>query len=315
MDNTSTDSHVLQDHSATGRVRPWREHKESAQILHHAYANIDPSKSKRLAECASRLVFKRAENGGLKLTEASFCRVRLCPMCTWRRSLKISAQMHQIMGAIKQDQELAYILVTLTQQSVEPAALKGEISNVLHAFSKLTRRRPFLSAVKGYYRAMEVTHNLRKNTYHPHIHAVFAVNKSYFASRNYVSQAEWARLWRECLRLDYQPIVDVRKVKGDTADAVAEVAKYAVKPSDYIIPDDWDLTIETIKLLDDALDRRRFVSFGGVFGEYHRRLHLDDIEDGDLTDIGHDDDQLEPIKKDEGIAFIWWSGYRQYLRA
>ena len=32
----------------------------------------------------------------------------------------------------------------------------------------------------GYIRAMEVTYNQEKDTYHPHIHCIFAVKAQYF---------------------------------------------------------------------------------------------------------------------------------------
>jgi plasmid rolling circle replication initiator protein Rep len=120
-------------------------------------------------------------------------------------------------------------------------------------------------------------------------------------------------MWRDAMRLDYDPTVDVRIVKGNTAAAVAEVAKYAVKSKDYIIPDDWDLTQETVTLLDEVLSHRRFIGFGGIFKEVHRKLKLGEPEDdGDLVHIGGEAPS-EPSK--DTVTFIWYSGYRQYIKA
>ena len=66
-------------------------------------------------------------------------------------------------------------------------------------------------------------------------------------------------------------IVDVRKIKGDTAKAVAEATKYAAKSKDYIVLDDWDLTVETVRGLDKALHKRRLVGFGGLLAEARRK--------------------------------------------
>ena len=54
------------------------------------------------------------------------------------------------------------------------------------------------------------------------------VRPSYFDS-GYIKQKDWTALWRAALGVDYDPLVDVRNVKGGTAKAVAEVAKYPVK--------------------------------------------------------------------------------------
>lgn len=306
------ESLFLQDESASGKERPWREHKMANELLSSAYDSVKPEKAKRLRECATRLTFEQLDNGKLRLRGMFNCRVRLCPVCTWRRSLKVAAQMHAIMNAIKADKPCSYILVTFTQKNCEPEDLQNEITLILRAFNNLTKLKAYQRAIHGYYRAMEVTHNISGDTYHPHIHAVFAVNRSYFTNKNYISQDQWVALWRQCLDLDYDPNVDVRRIKGDTARAVAEVAKYSVKTSDYLIPDDWEMTLNTVRLLDIALDNRRFVGFGGIFKEYHKKLHLDDAESGDLVNVDPDD-KLE-VNKSRLVHFAWYSGYRQYVR-
>ncbi|PAP28174.1 protein rep, partial [Salmonella enterica] len=46
---------------------------------------------------------------------------------------------------------------------------------------------------------------------HPHFHTLMMVPPSMF-TRDYVKHARWVYLWRECLRVDYDPNVDVRAV-------------------------------------------------------------------------------------------------------
>lgn len=61
-------------------------------------------KARRLAECAQWAEFERLPNGqGLRLHEASFCRVRLCPMCQWRRSLKLGDQVRKVVSRANAD--------------------------------------------------------------------------------------------------------------------------------------------------------------------------------------------------------------------
>lgn len=301
---------ILQDISGTGKERPWREHKVANEYLAMAYEDVKPDKAARLRDCSTRLTFEKQDTGKLKLAGAFFCRVRLCPICTWRRSLKVAAQMNAIMDAIKADKPQAYIMLTLTQKNCQPEELDTEITRVLAAFSNLTKRKTFQKAVNGFYRAMEVTHNISGDTYHPHIHAVLAVNPSYFKSRDYLGHDAWVTLWQEVMKLDYAPTVDVRRIKGDTASAVAEVAKYAVKSGDYIIPDDWEMTVNTVRTLDAALHNRRFIAFGGVFKEFHKKLHLDDADAGDLLHV--EADEKPAYNPEKIIHFAWYSGYRQY---
>ena len=135
---------------------------------------------------------------------------------------------------------------------------------------------------------------------HPHFHLILSVNKSYFSdTKSYLSQEDWTNLWKESLKVDYTPIVDVRRIKASDDDtygkAIAETAKYTVKTNDYLIKDEEGkinkaLTDEVVDTLDTALHRKRLVSFGFVFKEVHKKLNLDDTEDGDLKNTDNDDE-------------------------
>lgn len=308
---------ILQDKSSTGRERPWKDKKIKNQLLALAYDEINKAKSSRLRECANWLEFSVDENGNKKLSNANFCRVRLCPICTWRRGLKIFAHTKAIMDEMKKDKEYSYVFLTLTVRNCKGENLQSMIDTMFTAWNRLMNRKAIKFTVKGWYRGLEITHNVNSlsdsyNTYHPHFHCVFAVNQRYFKSNEYIKQSEWTNLWQQSLQSDYEPIVDVRRVKGDTAKAVSEVAKYAVKDADYIIPDDWDLTIDTVRLLDRVLNKRRLVAYGGKFKELHNRLNLDDEVDGNLvlTDVQQEEKE-EPTQR---IYYSWNVGYNQYIQ-
>jgi plasmid rolling circle replication initiator protein Rep len=50
------------------------------------------------------------------------------------------------------------------------------------------------------------------------------------------SKAEWIKLWRDCMRLDYSPILDTRAVKegNKPMQLVPELLKYVTKKSDLV---------------------------------------------------------------------------------
>lgn len=316
MPMTTMQAEKLTDINGKGRERPWGYHKTMNEYIAMAYDTVNPDKAERLRTCATSLMFDIDLFGKKHLASAWFCRVRLCPMCTWRRSLKVGAQTRDILAAIAaSDQPLAYIFLTLTVKNCEPDKLSGEIDALMQGFNRFNRQLPFKRAVKGWYRGLEVTHNIDResesfDTFHPHFHCLLAVNPSYFTDKHYLSHAEWVRMWRQAMRLDYDPVVNVKRVKGDTAPAVAEAAKYSVKAQDIIIPDDWDMTVDTLRVVDAALDGRRLVAFGGRLKEEHKRLNLDDAEDGDLVHTSQDMGQ-DGWKR---VSFAWYSGYRQYRR-
>ncbi|MTM17309.1 replication protein, partial [Turicibacter sanguinis] len=150
--------------------------------------------------------------------------------------------------------------------------------------------------------------------YHPHFHVLIVVNKRYFKNKEYLSQEVWRELWAKAMKLDYLPQVNIKRVKGNTAEAVAEVAKYSAKDSDYVIAKDLDLSMNVVETLDYALQGRRLVSFSGIMKDLHKKLNLDDAEDGDLVHIETDrDEELEGELKLE--TYAWNVGYMNYVRA
>lgn len=299
---------VLADKSATGKTRNWALHKLHSGYISLAYEEIEPRKAERMKECANWLSFVRKEDGTMKLHDARFCRVRLCPVCQWRRSLKTFAQMSQVLDVATSD-GYQFIFLTLTMKNCSGSELSNELTHLLLSFNRLMKYKDVRSAVKGFYRGCEVTHNVNTDEYHPHIHAILAVRSGYFGGTMYLSQARWTELWQRALQVEYTPIIDVRKCKGGSK-AIAEACKYAVKPSDILNFDDWEMTVDTLRTLDSALEKRRFVGLGGCIKEIHKRLHLDDIEDGDLVHV--ESVGTEQATEEEIIFF--WNGYSQYER-
>ena len=75
------------------------ENKKKSLLLSESYKRLGlEKKSFRVSECGTFLEFKKFVDGSLKLNGANFCKVRLCPMCSWRRSLKIFSQVSEIMN-------------------------------------------------------------------------------------------------------------------------------------------------------------------------------------------------------------------------
>lgn len=312
------DKVLLDVNPDSGKRRPWKEKKMANELLAMAYDNIDSRKAERLRDCARVLQFRVYEDGHKRLQSMSSCRVRLCPICTWRRSLKVYHNTLRIVDFLNEKRGYNYIFLTLTVRNCSADELSATIDKLMQAWTTLFKRTAVITAVKGWMRSLEITHNVdinseSYNTYHPHFHALLAVNPSYFTSRDYISQAKWSDMWQQSLCVDYTPIIDVRKCYGTDAQAVSECAKYACKSDEVVIADDWDLTMETVRTLDRALDNRRLVAYGGAMREAHKLLNLQSEEDGNLVNVGAEDSA-----DDSGKYYIesywWYSGYRQYGR-
>nr|AAA26037.1 Rep protein [Bacillus subtilis subsp. natto] len=286
---------------------------------------------KKLRNCAVvRNVFRLNETRRrkLKLYQAQFCKVRLCPMCAWRRSLKIAYHNKLIVEEANRQYGCGWIFLTLTVRNVEGDGLKPMIADMMKGWNRLFAYKRVKVATLGYFRALEITKNHEEDTYHPHFHVLLPVKKSYF-THNYIKQSEWTSLWKRAMKLDYTPIVDIRRVKGrakidaeqiesDVREAmmeqkaVLEISKYPVKDTDVVrgnkVTED---NLNTVFYLDDALSRRRLIGYGGILKEIHKELNLGDAEDGDLVKIEEEDDEV--ANEAFEVMAYWHPGIKNYI--
>ncbi|EBK3044757.1 protein rep, partial [Salmonella enterica] len=266
----------------------------------------------RMASCGGLLRFgwstlKETGETRLRLRSAEFCRVRHCPICQWRRSLMWQARFYQALPRIVADSPGSrWMFLTLTIRNCAIGELGAVLTDMNAAFKRMEKRKAFRS-VQGWIRTTEVTRG-NDGSAHPHFHTLMMVPPSMLSGRDYVKQAEWVALWRDVLRVDYDPNVDVRAVKprrpkdGEalacvTAElvrgAVAETLKYSTKPADMVADPEWflELTRQTHK--------RRFVATGGKLKNV---LKLDQETDADMV-VG--DDIADGDDDGTRIAFEW----------
>ena len=315
---------LLEDVSATGRKRPWKEHKMGSMQLADLFRvaekkygqSLSGSRLRDLEECADALWFLQDAEGKRRLKSANFCRVRVCPMCNWRRSLKLFSQVSAVTDAILAEKKARFIFVTLTVENVRGEVLRDTIDRLNKAFTYITAKsRTFAPARKlkenllGYMKAEEITYNADRDDFHPHIHAILEVRPTYFKN-GYIKQKDWTALWRAALGVDYDPLVDVRNIKGGTAKAVAEVAKYPVKMDAILKIADKEKAAKALTQLYAAIFKRRLVTFGGDFREYRRRLQLDDVENGDLTHVETEEKTFNAVAQ---VLFKWRANVGAYI--
>lgn len=102
INNYNPNLGILQD-TKNGKDNNWKERKESTLDLAASYKRIGSNKYYRVLDCSTFLEFRLTTVNDLKLTNANFCKVRLCPMCSWRRSLKIFGQVSKVMDYVEEN--------------------------------------------------------------------------------------------------------------------------------------------------------------------------------------------------------------------
>lgn len=305
---------VLDDKKPDGRSNDWEGKKNQSLKISNSLrkCNLD-KRAARMFFCSNFLEFKQFDDGSpLKLHRANFCKDRLCPMCTWRRSLKQFGQTSKLMNYIQTKGEYDYIFLTLTIKNIEGMELSKSIKELTSGYSRLQRRKEFKNAILGSIRHLEVSFNNNPysksfKSFHPHLHCILMVRKSYFTSRDYIKQNKWLSMWQECVRVDYVPTLDVRKVNGNQNKAVCELSKYPVKMKS-IIETTEDLTDYAVSFLAIHMISVRLVEYYGLFRKYRKELKLEDIENGDLVNTESEDDDLRNELKYVIIKYQWKCG-------
>lgn len=324
--------------SVSARDSVWDSHRVDTLIIQKMYTIESEFEryGERLDNCSGWLKFGYNEVNGLVLKQAFFCRVRYCAMCQWRKSLLWKALMYKTYDEVMQKHPThRFIFLTLTIKNPLIGDLRETLQYMNKSWQRFIKRKEFMTPVDGWIRTTEVTrpkHPEDKdkeykrvcpttgNTHaHPHFHIILMVKPSYFG-KSYIKHELWQEIWRDCLRVDYLPQVDVRtiksKKKGCADDdyegmksAIAETLKYAVKPSEIMHQNEDPKSREWFYELTRQTHKLRFVATGGVL---KNALKPDnDITNDDLIDTGNDDEATET--DDRRLNFTFYGSVGKYL--
>lgn len=308
---------ILIDIADSGKKIPWEKYKAGSKDLVELFklareqdrTIISDSRLQSLDECASFLLFDRDIEKKHRLRRANFCRLRLCPMCSWRKSLKLFGQVSEIATELlRQQPSVRFLFVTLTVPNCRADDLAKTINAINKAFARLTNRgKDFASAkgfqknLLGYMKAMEITYNQGTDMYHPHIHCLFVVRPKYF-SDGYIRKSEWQGIWTQAMHSERELIVHVETINSK-AKSVAEMSKYPVKSTDLLSIKDEEQAVRALIVLHSVLRNRRLVTFGGLLAEIKRALNLEDVDAGN-ADLIHVDNE-KPFVPVEQVLYRW----------
>lgn len=303
VDSTTGEVGCQEDFSLVDGSRDWKGRKKMSIKVAGLMEHYDKEKALELKRCGTYLGFIRTPDNGLKLSTANFCRQRLCPMCQWRRSLRLAVQSDKVYRELSQH-GYRHIFMTVTMRNCKRGELRETVDHLYKSMTAFMRSVAFRRSFAGAYRAFEVTYNKDKNTFHPHWHLLLTVRPEYFEDESlYWDIDTLIKRWRKSAHLDYDPDVDITVVRQKPGQSITsacvELCKYPVKSAEI---NSWSVLQE----IDEVLKGRRLLGWWGVTAETRRALALDDVEDGDLV---HTDDELV-AKEDElaKIVYVWRHG-------
>lgn len=271
-------------------------------------------RAQKIDYCGTRLAFDKEG----KLIGANFCRQRVCPCCQRRRSLKVKSDFYRIQEALS---GCAWVHLVLTVPNVYASELGNTLDDMQRCSSRFFRIAEVKRAFLGVARCTEVSYNDKVNTYHPHFHCLVAVKRSYFSSRNYLSRDRLRRLWSACWDMrslkienakdgdiissgeafDGYQLLQLYIAKADEG-AVAEIAKYAVKPLELELPKPIKYTVLTWLLR--ALHGRRLIQTFGIVKQTAAALKID---------LNADPEEAEQVDRTNVRCYNWSWHDRRFI--
>lgn len=321
MPDTGTGPVYLSDQSP--KDKKWDERRSEADGFRDLYKGTDfDCYSTRINNCSQLLVFGLQSddtgNYAHKLQAAKFCRVRHCPVCQWRRSSMWRAKAFEAFPQLLKDYPKSrFIFLTLTVRNCPLSELRETLTWMNKSWKRLIERKDW--PAQGWIRSVEVTRD-KDDWAHPHFHCLLMVPPSYFKGGAYLSHERWRALWKDCLKVDYDPSVNIKTVKPSKGaeeateeaarlNAVCETLKYSIKANDILENGSQNKDAQAWLVgVTQQLHKTRAVATGGLLKEY---MKLVGNEPDDL--IHADEDGIsEADTNSPRVAFGWHEGPKRY---
>lgn len=235
----------------------------------------------RINNCATFLQsVSNFDRNRSKIVKANRCMNRFCPICMATKARKEAYMLLIILKFLSCAKGYEFIFLTLTVPNVTGNELVRELDEQYLALKRLIQRKEFKAISNGFIRKTEITYNQKRNDFHPHIHMLIAVNKSYFTEKSlYVSQHKWQEIWKKCKKDNSITQVHVKKANESS---FKELAKYEAKDFDML-----GYSQEVFDVFYKALKGRKTLTFNGCFQEakkMYKEGKLDKYKEVDKTE-------------------------------
>lgn len=217
----------------------------------------------KLAEC-TRPILLGCTSCGERSDGFVSCKRRWCPVCARRKSAERVERFKQVTATFRWPMHVT--LTRINDYDLTPEKIKA----FTRAFAKLRRRRVWKNCTKGGISGLEITN--KGHGWHVHGHALIDCewlgNKTRPPARGssrdhrqivyQQAAAEFGAVWAKILG---QEVASIKIRRCEPSEAIKEVLKYAVKPSDLI-----DFPENPATLIRAMESCRMLSTFGSCWG-------------------------------------------------
>lgn len=260
---------------------------ESLLVAQKLYSAGLKKRGDRIMSCNRVLKFSQcADCGHIDVVSASYCRDRLCPLCSWRLSIQRYARMRRILEVISTT-EYEFSLVTLTVKNCKSKDLSTTIAAMSAAWADVRRQRWLKDRLVGWARSLEVTYNKQTREVHPHFHVICVWSRASEGGCEALIKEWLLRCSRHGLvctasAQDSQSITSAGGEGTSLIGAICETFKYCVKSKDLLE----GVPLSIVYDIATGLNNKKLIILGGIIKETAKKLSLEDIDkpDDDTSD-------------------------------
>lgn len=269
--------------------------KQTEKVADALFSCGHHGKANKLAGCADT-VFKNREG---RIIGGWFCHDPICPVCCWRRQIKIHAELSQILDYIGTEYYDFYLL-TLTYPNCAEDNLLQTTDDIYEAFNRLQRRVIWSAAFIGCLWTYEISYS-QKSHFHPHIHAVCVSERGAAVDETQLFEA-----WRDCCGFDLVKYdFNLKKIKPtekkpsqteslmNTIDYVAKGVLGRNEEIDKLLNLDKRISGEALDAIGKAVEGRHRFGFTGLLKRKRCALHM--AKDEDYLNVN----DIETLKRSE----------------
>ncbi|CAG9613117.1 hypothetical protein BACCIP111899_02312 [Bacillus rhizoplanae] len=133
-------------------------------------------------------------------------------LASWERTLELAYFNHHVITEVNKKRQVNWLLLDLGLDNISEEQINGMLDKMLIGFNRLFKYKSVQQANLGYFRMLDI---LKKgDMYHPRIHVLLPVIKSYFQGRYYIKYDNWISLWSRALGIENDLYVKVKVVNG-----------------------------------------------------------------------------------------------------
>ncbi|CAH2714118.1 hypothetical protein BACCIP111895_01272 [Neobacillus rhizosphaerae] len=137
-------------------------------------------------------------------------------LLSWERAVELANFNHQVITEVNKKQQVNWLLVDLGLENITMEQINQILDKMLIGFNRLFKYKSIQQASLGYFRMLDIVK--KGDRYHPRIHILLPMIKSYFQGRYYIKYDNWISLWSRAVGIGNGLFVKVKVVNGRDAE-------------------------------------------------------------------------------------------------